>query len=225
MTRYDIAYLKRAGCLLEQILKNESDSMEEVANLFSEVILKSGRILVSGSGHSSIVAQEAYYRAGGLASIKPIWLKSLLITENAEISTHLERISGIAEATFKSYKPDQKDCLVIVSNSGRNAYGVELAQIATSAGCRTVALTSIQHSSSVKSRHPSGKRLFELCDIVIDSHVPLGDASMTYPEFNEHFGPLSTISTVAIFNAVICRTIEKLIEQNHYPEILRSANT
>ena len=88
MTRYDIAYLKRAGCLLEQILKNESDSMEEVANLFSEVILKSGRILVSGSGHSSIVAQEAYYRAGGLASIKPIWLKSLLITENAEISVH-----------------------------------------------------------------------------------------------------------------------------------------
>ena len=96
MTRYDKAYFKKIGALLDQIIENESDLMEETANLFSEVIQQNGRIFVSGSGHSSLVAQEAYYRAGGLVSIKPIWLKSLLITENAEMSTHLERISGIA---------------------------------------------------------------------------------------------------------------------------------
>ena len=224
MTRCDKAYFKKIGALLDQIIENESDLMEETANLFSEVIQQNGRIFVSGSGHSSLVAQEAYYRAGGLVSIKPIWLKSLLITENAEMSTHLERISGIAEATLNEYQPNQKDCLVIVSNSGRNAYGIELALIAKSMGCTTVALTSIQHSSSVESRHSSGKRLFELCDIVIDSHVPLGDASMSHPDFKEHFGPVSTISTVAIFNAVVCRTIEMLIEKNHYPKVLESAN-
>ena len=224
MTRYDKAYFKKIGALLDQIIENESDLMEETANLFSEVIQQNGRIFVSGSGHSSLVAQEAYYRAGGLVSIKPIWLKSLLITENAEMSTHLERISGIAEATLNEYQPNQKDCLVIVSNSGRNAYGIELALIAKSTGCTTVALTSIQHSSCVESRHSSGKRLFELCDIVIDSHVPLGDASMSHPDFKEHFGPVSTISTVAIFNAVVCRTIEMLIEKNHYPKVLESAN-
>ena len=224
MTRYDKAYFKNIGSLLEQIIENESDLMEKTANLFSEVIKQNGRIFVSGSGHSSLVAQEAYYRAGGLVSIKPIWLKSLLITENAEMSTHLERISGIAEATLNEYQPNQKDCLVIVSNSGRNAYGIELALIAKSMGCTTVALTSIQHSSCVESRHSSGKRLFELCDIVIDSHVPLGDASMSHPDFKEHFGPVSTISTVAIFNAVVCRTIEILLEKNHYPKVLESAN-
>ena len=144
MTRYDKAYFKKIGALLDQIIENESDLMEETANLFSEVIQQNGRIFVSGSGHSSLVAQEAYYRAGGLVSIKPIWLKSLLITENAEMSTHLERISGIAEATLNEYQPNQKDCLVIVSNSGRNAYGIELALIAKSMGCTTVALTSTQ---------------------------------------------------------------------------------
>ena len=138
MTRYDKAYFKKIGALLDQIIENESDLMEETANLFSEVIQQNGRIFVSGSGHSSLVAQEAYYRAGGLVSIKPIWLKSLLITENAEMSTHLERISGIAEATLNEYQPNQKDCLVIVSNSGRNAYGIELALIAKSMGCTTV---------------------------------------------------------------------------------------
>ena len=224
MTRYDKAYFKKIGALLDQIIENESDLMEETANLFSEVIQQNGRIFVSGSGHSSLVAQEAYYRAGGLVSIKPIWLKSLLITENAEMSTHLERISGIAEATLNEYQPNQKDCLVIVSNSGRNAYGIELALVAKSMRCTTVALTSIQHSSSVESRHSSGKRLFELCDIVIDSHVPLGDASMSHQDFKEHFGPVSTISTVAIFNAVVCRTIEILLEKNHYPKVLESAN-
>ena len=224
MTRYDKAYFKNIGSLLEQIIENESDLMEKTANLFSEVIKQNGRIFISGSGHSSLVAQEAYYRAGGLVSIKPIWIKSLLITENAEMSTHLERISGIAEATLNEYQPNQKDCLVIVSNSGRNAYGIELALVAKSMRCTTVALTSIQHSSSVESRHSSGKRLFELCDIVIDSHVPLGDASMSHQDFKEHFGPVSTISTVAIFNAVVCRTIEILLEKKHYPKVLESAN-
>lgn len=224
MTRYDKAYFKNIGSLLEQIIENESDLMEKTANLFSDVIKQNGRIFISGSGHSSLVAQEAYYRAGGLVSIKPIWLKSLLITENAEMSTHLERISGIAEATLNEYQPNQKDCLVIVSNSGRNAYGIELALVAKSMRCTTVALTSIQHSSSVESRHSSGKRLFELCDIVIDSHVPLGDASMSHPDFKEHFGPVSTVSTVAIFNAVVCRTIEILLEKKHYPKVLESAN-
>ena len=224
MIRYDEAYLKNIGVLLENILEHESNKMEETANLFYEVIQQNGRIFVSGSGHSSIVAQEAYYRAGGLVSIKPIWLKSLLITENAEMSTHLERISGIAEATLNEHQPNNKDCLVVVSNSGRNAFGIELAIIANAMGCKTVALTSIQHSSNVESRHSSGRRLFELCDLVIDSHVPIGDASMKHPDFKENFGPVSTISTVAIFNAVICRTIELLIENNHPPEILKSAN-
>ena len=224
MTRFDKAYFKKISVLLEEILEHESNKMEETANLFYEIIQQKGRIFVSGSGHSSLVAQEAYYRAGGLVSIKPIWLKSLLITENAEMSTHLERISGIAEATFNEHQPNNKDCLVVVSNSGRNAYGIELAIKAKSIGCKTVALTSIQHSSNVESRHSSGKRLFELCDIVIDSHVPLGDASMSHPDFKENFGPLSTVSTVAIFNAVICRTIEILIENNQQPEVFRSAN-
>jgi len=224
MTRYNEAYLKKVSTLLDQILEKESYSMEETANLFSNVIRQNGRIFVGGSGHSSLVAQEGYYRAGGLVSIKPIWLKSLLITENAELSTHLERISGIAEASLNEYQPNQNDCMVVVSNSGRNAYGIELALTAKSMNCKTIALTSIQHSSNVKSRHSSGKRLFEICDIVIDSHVPLGDASMNHPEFKENFGPVSTIATVAIFNAVICRTIEILIENNHHPEVLKSAN-
>ena len=224
ITQYDEAYLKNIGVLLEEIMEHESNKMEETANLFYEIIQKEGRIFVSGSGHSSLVSQEAYYRAGGLVSIKPIWVKSLLITENAEMSTHLERISGIAEATLNEHQPNDKDCLVVVSNSGRNAYGIELAIKAKSMGCKTVALTSIQLSSNVESRHSSGMRLYELCDIVIDSHVPLGDATMSHPDFKENFGPVSTVSTVAIFNAVICRTIELLIENNKHPEVLKSAN-
>ena len=224
MNRYDVAYFKKIDSLLDEILEHESNKMEETANLFYESIRQNGRIFVSGSGHSSIVAQEAFYRAGGLVSIKPIWVKSLLITEDAEMSTHLERIPGIAEATLNEHQPNNKDCLVVVSNSGRNAYGIELAITAKSMGCKTVALTSIQHSSNVESRHSCGKRLFELCDVVVDSHVPLGDASMKHPDFKEYFGPVSTISTVAIFNAVICRTIEILIENNQHPEVLKSAN-
>ena len=65
MTRYDKAYFKNIGSLLEQIVENESDSMEKTANLFSDVIKQNGRIFISGSGHSSLVAQESYYRAGG----------------------------------------------------------------------------------------------------------------------------------------------------------------
>ena len=72
ITQYDEAYLKNIGVLLEEIMEHESNKMEETARLFYEIIQKEGRIFVSGSGHSSLVAQEAYYRAGGLVSIKPI---------------------------------------------------------------------------------------------------------------------------------------------------------
>ena len=83
MTKYNETYFKKIGALLEEILEHESNKIEEAAKLFYESIQQNGRIFVSGSGHSSIVAQEAFYRAWGLVSIKPIWLKSLLITENA----------------------------------------------------------------------------------------------------------------------------------------------
>ena len=75
MTKYNETYFKKIGLLLEEILEHESNKMEETAKLFYECIRQNGRIFVSGSGHSSIVAQESFSRQGGHDSIKPILIK------------------------------------------------------------------------------------------------------------------------------------------------------
>ena len=220
------------GVLTSSDSRSQGNTEDVSGNLIIELMRDHGYNVVQ----YEIVPDEAHVISNVLKKWADIDKLDLIVTTGAtsltvrdimpEATTAVldKQIPGIAEATLNEHQPNNKDCLVVVSNSGRNAYGIELAITAKSMGCKTVALTSIQHSSNVESRHSSGKRLFELCDIVIDSHVPLGDASMSHPDFKENFGPVSTISTVAIFNAVICRTIEILIENNQQPEVLKSAN-
>ncbi len=217
-------YLSHLTDILNGIVDKDRAALE-CARDHVATALKSDRLVyVAGSGHSHLIAAEAFFRAGGIAAVQPIFDPSLMLHVNASRSSLIERESGHAARVLAGYGIDHGDVVFIVSNSGRNAFPIEAAMIAKQRGAKTVAVTSIEHSKSVSSRHSSGKRLFEVTDIVIDNGAPYGDACLEIGPANVAMGPTSTISGSFIINAVIAEAVDSLARQGIAVDVYPSSN-
>jgi uncharacterized phosphosugar-binding protein len=204
------------------IAKNEK-TMERIARQLVEDVSEGRSLLVFGSGHSSIFPLELYHRAGGASFVVPVVADYLLPTAGPPVVRVLERTAGVATAILARAEPKAGEMLWLASNSGINAAVVDLALEAKKKGMRTVAFTSLPHSQSVASRHSSGKRLFEVCDEVIDLDGVRGDASVQIAS-GVSAGPLSTLSTVMLGHSILVAAIAGL-EAKGIPCVYTSVNT
>lgn len=171
----------------------QGETLKKVASAVADRIEEGGILYVVGSGHSHMVGEEFYARAGGLACIRLIAPMELTLGEHPMKSTMVERSADYAYVILTQYKITEKDMVMIVSNSGRNAMSVELALELKRRGIPTIAFTGLAHSSASTSRHVSGKRLFEICDYVIDNCGCPGDAAMTLTGVPGKMGATSSI--------------------------------
>lgn len=213
--------------IIEGIEKIKKTQMEEITKAAAEIagrLAKGGILYVFGSGHSHVLAEEIYSRAGGLIQAKSIVPHELTVDLDMQKSTLMERTDGLAEIVFATTKIRTCDVLVIVSNSGRNAVPVQMAMGAKKRGIFTVALTNLEHSKSVSSRDKSGKKLYELCDIVLDSCGPAGDALVPVPGKNYSIAPASTIFGALVIEMLVCSIIETIIANGEEPLIIHSGN-
>lgn len=185
--------------VLQRFQESQKTALEAVAAAVADRMEKGGLLYVVGSGHSHMVGEEFYARAGGLACIRLIAPMELTLGEHPMKSTMVERSADYAHVILTQYKITDRDIVMIVSNSGRNAMSVELALELKKRGIPTVAFTSLAHSMESSSRHASGKRLFEVCDYVIDNCGCPGDAAMSLPGIPGKMG--STSSIVGMFMA------------------------
>jgi len=101
---------------------------------------------------------------------------------------------------------------------------IDFAQAVKATGATIIAVTNMTYSSSVASRHPSGLRLFELADVVIDNHGVPGDAVVQLPGLAQPVGPTSTVVGAAIVNSIVVGVAESLLQQGLVPPIFYSAN-
>ena len=170
MTNIDV-YIDVIEKLLARLKSEEKPNIEKAAQMIATAMQNDKWLYVFGSGHSHMMAEEFFYRAGGLMRVYPIMEPTLMLHEGAIKSTQAERQSGTAKKILDNYPIDLGDVLIVASNSGRNAVPIEMAIEAKKIGVSVVALTSLNHSKAVTSRHSSGKRLFELADIVIDNKI------------------------------------------------------
>jgi uncharacterized phosphosugar-binding protein len=118
---------------------------------------------------------ELYHRAGGASFVVPVFADYLMPTAGPSVVRQLERTPGVANALLSRAQPVAGEMIWISSQSGINAAVVDFAIEAKKRGLHTVAFTSLVHSRAVQSRHASGKRLFEVCDDVIDLGGAVGD--------------------------------------------------
>ena len=218
------AYLNNLQQILTRIMETQMTAIEECAKTFANTLIGGHNIFLFGTGHSHMLAEELFYRAGGIVNIHPVLETALMLHESASKSTEMERLPGYAQILFDSYGMKADDLIVIISNSGRNGVCVDLADTAKKAGLTVVALTNMEHSKSAVSRHPSGKRLYELADIVLDNCGCVGDASIPFDELGRNVAPTSTSTGAAILNAVIAGCIEEMLSSGVTPEVFCSSN-
>lgn len=193
---------------VEKLRDTQQQAIEAAARLVADGFLAEKRFFVSGSGHSHMLAEELYGRAGGLAFVTPILTSELTLTEHPTKSSHLERLSGYAAILGELYGISEGDVVLIASNSGRNAYPVELALYAREHGAKVIAVTSVAHSAASPSRAPCGKRLMELADVVIDNCGVLGDACLTVEGVSSPMMATSTITAALIAQALSVLTAQ-----------------
>lgn len=170
-------YFTLLAMVLSYIEAEQMQAIRAAGELVSNSIARGGILHTFGSGHSHMIAEEAFFRAGGLAPVNAILDDRLVFLRGAEESTHAERETGYAEFLLKREDIRAKDVAIIISNSGRNAVSIEAAMGMRARDVKVIAITNLKQSMHSTSRHSSGKRLFELADIVIDNCVHEGDAA------------------------------------------------
>lgn len=210
--------------VVDKIKTTQKENIVNAAKMIAEAHMNKKTFYVSGSGHSHSVAEELYGRAGGLAFTVPIMTTELTLTEHPTKSTFIERLEGYATILADLYKISAGDVVLIASNSGRNAYPVELAMEAKKRGASVIALTSMAHSSQVSSRHKSNKRLFEVADIVIDTCGQKGDSATYLTGVSVPILPTSSIANTFICAALSAEVVAYLHEHGAEVEVLVSAN-
>lgn len=218
------AYFAKMQALLKDILNNEKDNMEQVSEKIVDSLKGDGVVHLFGAGHSHMLTEEVFYRAGGLVPVHPILDTGLMLHEGAVRSSYLERMSGYGEIIMKHQDIRPGEVVFVISNSGRNPVPIEVALAAKEQGAFVVGLTSLDYSSKQSSRHKSGKRLFEIVDVVIDNHGVKGDAILKLEAFPVPFAPSSTVAGAAIINAILARAIEHLVNEGIEPPVFLSGN-
>jgi len=215
-------YLQEAAALLKRI---DPAPLQPAAERLADTIVTGGSIFSFGASHSFMVTEELVYRAGGLMLINPIYPHGMNFSVRPlTMTSQLERLPGLGAELLAGSPARPGDTLIIASNSGRNTVTIDMALRARQRGITTIAITALSYVGQVASRHPSGQGLADLCDIVLDNHVPYGDAAVQVGDFPQKVAPLSTIAGCAIANALVAETVALLVARGFPPPVFMSGN-
>ena len=214
------------GQKIEELLKiaeeKNKDVIRELAEKFAENIESDKVIHTFGTGHSHMLGIELFARAGGLGNVDAMLDPDTLTSFGAERSGAMEKVSGVSDVIYDSYKIEPGDIMIITSNSGRNAMPIEMAMRAQKEGIYVVAMTNLEQSRNTTSRHPSGKKLYECADCIIDTCVPSGDATLDLDGIKT--GPGSSIVTMFLINTIVSEAIKIVLSHGKRPYVFQSQN-
>jgi uncharacterized phosphosugar-binding protein len=209
-------WLANTRAVLDRLETTQLDNVRAAASLMADSIAAERWVHTFGCGHATIPVEEMYPRIGGFVGFHPmVELPLTFFTRiTGEMGIHqflfLERAEGYGREIMKSYTFDSRDTMWIFSHTGINNVNIDVALRAKELGMRVVATGSAQEMAQAKSRHSSGRKLFEIADVVIDSCVPAVDASVPLANHFDKVGPISTMGFVAVVWMTITTVAEML---------------
>ncbi len=215
-------FVEIAVGLLREIDEFNGKNIEAVSNLFADCIKKDGIIYMFGCGHSGLIAADCFYRAGGLANVQPIFVPKLMLHLSASESSRLEKDERNAEKILDGYTFGESDVLCVFSVSGINGVPVEVAKQGKEKGLKVVGLGSSFYFGE-KSRHSTGKRLADYCDVFLDNRVPKGDAVINTNDGGKAV-PVSTVISSCLIQTCIAETVKKLDKEGARFDVFKSGN-
>lgn len=218
-------YYSRVTEIMSQVFEQERGAMEQAAGKLADANRDKHSIFAFGCNHAGLIALELFYRTGGMVTVNPVRAPGMMLEVSPiTMSSELERIPDYGKVIFDSLPAKAGDVIMIHSVSGRNAVTVDMAKAAREKGLTVIVVTNRNTATAVSSRHPSGKKLYDFADILIDNHGDYGDASVQLEGFAQRIASTSTVVGAAILNAVVARACELLLEQGVRPPVFVSGN-
>jgi uncharacterized phosphosugar-binding protein len=227
VARYFDGLIQRLGDLRDK----QADAIDRAAALCADSIAAEKLVFSFGAGHGALPALEMFPRTGTIVGFRPI-VESTMISFHrvwgdmgARQYRFIHAAEGYGTAILRSHQLDPLDSIVLFSHSGVNAVILDIALGAKAQGLKLIAVTSLPHSCATASRHSSGKRLFEVADVVIDTGASLSDASLRIDGLEAPVGANSNSIAIAIAHALVSACAEKLVARGVEPMVMINPNT
>ncbi|MEU8004775.1 SIS domain-containing protein [Catellatospora sp. NPDC049111] len=216
-------YLEAITELVGKVGTAQAGNVQRAADLITDSLNAGGVVQAFGSGHSEALAMEIAGRAGGLVPTNRIALRDIVLWggEPVEVLEDqlLERRTEVAHRLYELAPIEPADVFVLASNSGINGVVVELALLIKERGHGLIAVTSLEHTARSEPRHPSGRRLSEIADVVLDNGAPYGDVIL-----ENQSGAVSSVTAAVLAQMVVTEVVRRLSEAGQTPPIYLSAN-
>jgi uncharacterized phosphosugar-binding protein len=218
------------GCReLIAAVEKQQPAIQQAADWFAETILAGRMVHLFGSGHSRILVEEMWPRYGSFPGFNPIVELSLTF-HNSVVGPNgqrqamfLENVSGLAERILRNFDLSSKDSALVASSSGCNVVSIEMAGGFKERGLKVVAIISRRHSEASRSRHPSGKKLQDFADLVLDTGAPAGDAMVKVPKLETPVSPGSTVGGCLLVNSIKAEVAARLTRAGAPPKVLTAS--
>lgn len=213
-----LEWLANARSIMQQIEDTQLENIKKAALVMADSIESDNWVHTFGCGHATIPVEEMYPRIGGFVGFHPmVELPMTFFTGiTGQMGIHqflfLERAEGYGDAIMKAYNFNEKDCIWIFSHTGINNVNIDVALRAKELGLKVIVYGSAAEAEGKVTRHPSGKTIFEIADIVVDSCVPVVDASVQLKHHQDKVGPVSTLSFVTLVWLTII-TVAEILEE------------
>ena len=219
-------FFKNLKSVLDKIEQTQKESISQCAEVIVESLCNNGIWHLLDTGH--MLMYEGVGRAGGMMAVRPVRIEvevsnpTRLRQIPGKKNVYLDEIEGFPKLVLGKANITAGDVLMIGSVSGINILPVEMAIKACEMGVKTIALTSVEYSSFLKSRHPSGKKLFEVCNYVLDNCGEVGDALVDVKELGNKICPSSGIAASYLMWALQADVVEKMLALGKKPSIYLS---
>jgi len=210
-------WLKAARSVMDKIEKTQIQNIHKAAGIMADTIASGRWVHTFGCGHATLPIEEMYPRIGGFVGFHPMIELPLTFFTNivGGMGVHqfvfLERVEGYGLEIMKSYNFDPRDTMWLFSHSGINNVNIDIALESKRIGMKVIVFGSADGMTGRKTRHSSGKNIFEIADLVVDSCTPLQDASVTLKNHVDKIGPVSTMAFVTMVWMTITTVAEILV--------------
>ena len=206
--------------ILLKIVDTQQENMIKAAKICAETTKKGGIIYAFGCWHSMLIAQEQFYRAASPANFMAICEPSLTGATQLSAIGRIENCYGIGETIVDYWRINpEKDCLILISNSGNNIVTVEAALRAKEKKIPLIGITSTEYADTMITRHKSAKKLKDVVDVVLDNCCPIGDAICQLEGLPLKTGPASGILMNFLMSSLFVQMEQLCLQDGVMPEI------
>ncbi|MCJ7819566.1 MAG: sugar isomerase domain-containing protein [Bacteroidales bacterium] len=212
-------WLSNTRQVMTQIEETQTENIRKAAEAMADTIESQRWVHTFGCGHATLPIEEMYPRIGGFVGFHPmVELPLTFFTRiTGEMGVHqfvfLERVEGYGVEIMKGYNFDKRDIMWLFSHSGINNVNIDVAIEARKKGMNVIVFGSAAEAKGKQTRHSSGKTIFDLADIVVDTCTPIGDASVTLKDHQDKIGPISTMAFITCVWMTVTTVAEILADR------------